>query len=177
MREGARSLPRPAGAGLYQGFSRVPFGREPAKGRTRRADCIREHSPKDGGPEIELIRLRVEKLEGFSVKPSDRLTAIHGRLKSGRLSDGDRAYLANLTLMFERKRHRWALANLQTVYAYAVWLERFLEEEPHEFVAGALSNLRRKQTLTPSQLVALNKFLSNRRGFPKLDPHAFTKYR
>lgn len=132
---------------------------------------------KKGNAEVEYLRLRVEKLEGYRVDPDARLLEIYGRLQDNRLPDGDVAYLANLVAKFERIKSPWALANLQTCYAYAAWLERFQRQKPHEFVARLLVYLKDKLRLTPDQLEALNKFFSYREGFPELDPAAFSNYR
>jgi hypothetical protein len=128
---------------------------------------------KEGDEAIEYLRLRMEKLTGFNGASFGKLQEIYGRYTSGSITQEDRTYLNNLVVKMGREHSRYSHSNLQTCYAYAFWMDCFLEKKDSEFIRSVNSALKDKLHLTEGQLEGINKWLQHQKGIPRFRPDAF----
>lgn len=132
-------------------------------------------SKPSGFSELEYLRLRAEKLSGFKDAMFPKLNEIYKKYKSTGLDESDVSYLANLIKKVTTEKPLLSPKNLQTCYAYAFWLRRFLEKKgENDFASSVLSQLQQKLKLSESQIVAINKWFQHIERMPLLDPKAFT---
>lgn len=128
--------------------------------------------------EEEYLRLRYEKMQGFSIPDFDKLHEVYGRLcVGGCLGDDDRSFVQRLLeRMPTAKFPGLSLENLQACYAYDHWLGIAIESLPEtkrEYLTKLRQDLRRRLFLTPVQVEAANKWLTKIPGVPELDPVPF----
>lgn len=128
-----------------------------------------------GYHEVEYLRLRAEKLVGFSGAMFPRLKEVYDKYKATGLDEDDIAYLAGLIKKVSVEKPELSPKNLQYCYAYAFWLERFLERKrDNEFAISVLKQLRQKLKLKESQIVGINNWFQYINRMPRLDPKAFS---
>jgi hypothetical protein len=128
---------------------------------------------KEGDEAIEYLRLRMEKLAGFNGASFGKLQEIYGRYASGSIAQEDRAYLTNLMAKMEREHSRYSHSNLQTCYAYAFWMDCFLDKKDSDFIQSVNTALKDKLHLTEGQLEGINKWFEHQKGIPRFRPDAF----
>lgn len=125
--------------------------------------------------ELEYLRLRAEKLSGFKDAMFPKLNEVYQKYKNVGLEENDLRYIENLIKMVNRDKPLFTPKNLQTCYAYAYWIERFLERKgANDFASSVLSQLQQKLKLTESQIVAINKWFKHIDRMPSLNTKAFS---
>jgi len=127
-----------------------------------------------GYHEVEYLRLRAEKLTGFSDAMFPKLAELYAKYKASGLEEGDIAYLAGLIKKVSAEKPLLTPKNLQTCYAYSFWLQRYLDRKgKNDFISSILSQLRAKMRLSEAQLEAANKCFETIGRMPRLDTKAF----
>jgi hypothetical protein len=128
--------------------------------------------------EEEYLRLRYERMDGFKIPGWPPLDGLYEKIKrSEALDDVDRLFIRKmLEKMPNSKMPGLSMGNLQACYAYSHCLNQaiaLLPEDKREYLTKLHSDLRKKLYLTTAQIAAANKWLTNIKGVPTLDPGAF----
>lgn len=128
--------------------------------------------------EEEYLRLRYERLEGFSIPGFALLDAIYSKMQSGGLDDTDRRFVRKIMdkMLSSPKGQGLSPENLQACYAYSHCLNQavgHLPEEKREYLQKLMVDLKKRLYLTAGQIEAANKWLAKIKGMPVLDPAPF----
>ncbi|MBC3885647.1 hypothetical protein [Undibacterium griseum] len=147
----------------------VRDGANPVRGN------IRARAPRPAGyHEVEYLRLRAEKLVRFNGAMFPKLKEIYLKYQTSGLDDTDITYLERLIKKVSADNPLLSPKNLQNCYAYAFWLERFLDKKgTNEFASSVLAQLQQKLKLTEAQIVAINNWFQHIERMPRLDTKAF----
>lgn len=136
-----------------------------------------EAEPEDNFEE-EYLYLRFEKLGDFCIPPFKPLERLYMKLKTGStLSDNDRTFVANIMFKLSAsKSPHLSFKNLQACYAYSHCIldaANHLPVDKRDYLLKLYDNLKKNLFLTGKQIEAANKWFSNIKGLPILDPLVF----
>ncbi|MBV6540764.1 hypothetical protein HT667_04675 [Ursidibacter maritimus] len=123
--------------------------------------------------------LRFEKLSHLtSILKSQKLNEIYQNYKqTDQISSDDENYLR--MIMYGHRHPTCTYQNLQAVYAAEYWLNSFIEHHSDNdltFIRSALTQLRKKLTLTEKQILGINNWFKYTDGkMVKLKTNAFVR--
>lgn len=161
---------------IYPDFTRASRN-PPSEGSTKKR-LIRKSNNIVLHLEEEYLRLRYEKLHGFSIPGFELLDGVYSRYKENDvLAGSDREFVKKLIAKIPTSKFPGlSMENLQACYAYGHCLSHAiatLPENKRDFLSKLLGDLQSKLYLTDHQVDAANRWLSKFSDLPELDATPF----